>query len=347
MKSLVYNLLAAGMALVAFSSCEKEEDRLVLQPGNALTITPSTTTVALKNEDAAKEALALTWSAAQYGFGAATNYTVQFGKKGNSFKDSIDVSALNATKLSVTGADLNQMMLKLGIPAGSAGQLDVRVKSEISRPNDGPSNRMYSAATTITGTPYLVIIEYPSLWVPGDYQGWAPDKAPKIASAKSNGVYEGYVNFSKATPFKFTSAPNWDKTNYGTGGAGKLSTTGDNLTIPAAGYYLLKADVNALTWSATPTVWSVIGAATPKGWDAGTPLTYDAATGTWKVTLDLKQDELKFRANDAWDINFGDTKADGLLEYGGDNIKVPSAGKYLVTLNLGVGGNYTYTLTKQ
>ena len=60
----------------------------------------------------------------------------------------------------------------------------------------------------------------------------------------------------------------------------------------------------------------------------------------------LKQDEIKFRANDAWDINLGDTKADGLLEPGGDNIKVAVAGKYLVTLNLSVGGNYTYVLTK-
>lgn len=346
MRAYVINLLMAGLALFALSSCQKDEERLILQPTGAITLTPSTTTPALSNATSASTAVTFNWTAAQYGFSAPVNYALQFGKTAN-FSDSINVSAGNATTLTMTVADLNQLLLKLGVPAGSSGQINVRVKSEITRPLGQATNQLYSAATALTGTPFLVIIDYPSLWVPGEYQGWAPDKAPKIASAKSNGVYEGYVNFPAASPFKLTSAPNWDKTNYGTGGAGKLSTTGDNLSIPSAGYYLLKADVNALTWSATQTTWAIIGAATPKGWDADTPLTYDAATGTWKTTLDLKQDEFKFRANGAWDINFGDDKADGLLDYGGANIKAPAAGKYLVTLNLGVGGNYTYTLTKQ
>lgn len=337
----------AGVALLTLNSCEKEEDRVVLQPGSTLSLTPSATTVSLSNQNASKEAVAFNWTPAQYGFPAATSYSVQFSKKGSNFQDAVDVSAGNATSLSMTVADLNQMMLKLGVPAGNSGQVDVRVKSEIIRPNTTPSNQLYSSAQTLTGTPYLVIIDYPSLWVPGEYQGWAPDKAPKIASAKSNGVYEGYINFAKASGFKLTSAPNWDKTNYGTGGTGKLSTTGDNLSITTPGYYLLKADVNTLTWSATPTTWSIIGAATPKGWDAGTPLTYDATSGTWQAVMDLKADEFKFRANDAWDINFGDDKADGLLDYGGANMKVAAAGKYLVTLNLSAAGNYTYTLTKQ
>jgi hypothetical protein len=29
-----------------------------------------------------------------------------------------------------------------------------------------------------------------------------------------------------------------------------------------------------------------------------------------------------------WDLNFGDTGANGSLEFNGDNIKVPSAGNY-------------------
>ena len=58
-------------------------------------------------------------------------------------------------------------------------------------------------------------------------------------------------------------------------------------------------------------------------------------------------DGIKFRANGAWDINFGDTKADELLDYNGDDIKVPTAGTYTVVLDLSKPGNYTYTLTKQ
>jgi uncharacterized protein involved in high-affinity Fe2+ transport len=55
---------------------------------------------------------------------------------------------------------------------------------------------------------------------------------------------------------------------------------------------------------------------------------------------------MKFRANNAWDYNLGDTGANGTMEYGGDNIKVPSAGNYTITLDLSSPRNYKYSLTK-
>ncbi|WP_040005797.1 SusE domain-containing protein [Fibrisoma limi] len=357
MKSFFQKSLLVGLALVTLSACEKDEERLVLQPEGNLALTASATTVTLTSDNAAKEAMAFSWPAASFGYpNAAVTYTVQFDKKGNDFKTPVNVSVGNALKYTPTVADLNATLIKLGLTPGTASAVDVRVKSDLAtfteRPAGNPLPSVFSNVTSLTGTPYRVVLEYPSLWVPGDYQGWAPDKAPKIASVKSDGVYEGYVYFQKASPFKFTPAPNWDN-DYGDAGAGKLKAKGSDLKVSETGYFLLKADLNALTWSATKTSWGVIGAATPKGWDASTPLTYDAATGTWQATLDLKADELKFRANDAWDINFGDgdTKngktADGTLDYGGDNLKVTTAGKYLITLDLSQAGNYTYTLKKQ
>ena len=188
---------------------------------------------------------------------------------------------------------------------------------------------------------------FPTLWVPGSHQGWNPAEAPKLVSVEKDDKYEGYANFPNAnTEFKFTSHPNWDNTNYGAGGAGELSTDGGNLTVAAPGYYLLKADLNNNTWSATKTSWGVIGSATAGGWDSDQDLTYDATTKVWKGTLTLTEGEIKFRANDAWDINFGDNGANGSLEYGGDNIKIAAAGSYEITLNLSEAGKYTYTLKK-
>jgi hypothetical protein len=269
-------------------------------------------------------------------------------KQGGTFAAPVTISAGSSTSLSISGADFNQNLLKLGFAPGSASQVAVRVMAALNRPGNDVNNIVYSTATTVSATPYLVVVNYPSIYVPGAYQGWAPDKAPAIASVTDNKQYEGYVYFNTASAFKFTPARNWD-TDYGDDGAGKLAVKGKDITVPTAGYYLLRADLNALTYSATKTDWAIIGAATANGWDTETPMTFDPATNTWQVTLDLKADEFKFRANNAWDINFGDTGADGLLNYGGENnnIKVPSAGKYLVTLNLNTPGNYTYTLTKQ
>jgi uncharacterized protein involved in high-affinity Fe2+ transport len=66
----------------------------------------------------------------------------------------------------------------------------------------------------------------------------------------------------------------------------------------------------------------------------------------WTVTAVLSQKEMKFRANNSWDLNLGDTGANGTMEYGGDNIKVTSAGTYTITLDLSSPRNYKYTLTK-
>jgi len=351
MTSFFQKSVLVGLALVTLSACEKDEERLVLQPESNIALTASATTVTLTSENATKEALSFAWPAASFGFpNAAVSYTLQFDKKGNDFKTPVNVSVGNALKYAPTVADLNATLIKLGLTPGTASAVDVRVKSDLGtftdRPAGSPLPSVFSNVTSVTGTPYRVVIEYPSLWVPGDYQGWAPDKAPKIASVKSDGVYEGYVNFQKASPFKFTPAPNWDN-DYGDAGAGKLKAKGSDLKVNEAGYYLIKADLNALTWSATKTNWGIIGAATPKGWDASTPLTYDAATGTWQATLDLKADEFKFRANDAWTINYGDTDGDGVLELDGQNMKVAAAGKYLITLDLSQAGTYTYTLKKQ
>ena len=74
-------------------------------------------------------------------------------------------------------------------------------------------------------------------------------------------------------------------------------------------------------------------------------MTYDAASKTWTLTVDLTAEEIKFRANDGWDWNYGDTGADGSLENGGDNIPVPAAGNYTVVLDLSNPRAYTYTLT--
>lgn len=348
MNSIFQKLLLAGVTLSVFTACEKDEDRLVLRQESPATLTSTAQSVSLTSADAAKAALTLNWTAPNYGYtNAAVAYALQVIRKGGTDTVLVD----NGTRLSkaFTVGELNALMLQAGVKAGTSGQLDVRVKSTLvtspARTNVGAA---YSNITSITGTPYSTAPVYPAaLYVPGAYQGWKPDVASSLILVKDDGSYEGYINFPAASEFKLTSAPNWDNTNYGTGGAGKLSATGENLKIDSPGFYLLKASLSASTWSATKTQWGIIGAATPKGWDASTPMTFDAASGTWQITLDLKADKFKFRANDAWDINFGDTKADGLLDAGGDDISVTSAGKYLVTLDLSKAGKYIYTLKKQ
>ena len=177
---------------------------------------------------------------------------------------------------------------------------------------------------------------YPVIYVPGSYQGWDPSKTTTVlASPNVDGRYSGYLYFpDAATQFKFTDGPAWD-VNYGdTGADGTLDPGGDNIVAADAGQYKIDVDLNSLTYTFRKTDWGLIGSATPGGWDSDQDMTYDPATNSWSIQLDLVAGEVKFRANDDWGLNYGDAGGDALLEEGAANIAIPSAGNYRIRLFL-------------
>lgn len=188
---------------------------------------------------------------------------------------------------------------------------------------------------------------YPVIYVPGDYMdpSWNPGESAQLASVNSDGNYEGYIWAEAGNQFKFTDGPSWD-VNYGDDGAdGTLDQNGANIVAPETGYYKLNVNLNNFTYTMVKTDWGVIGSATAGGWDYDQNMTYDKEAGLWTAMLDLNAGEIKFRANDDWGLNYGDNGADGILEEGGANIAIPSAGTYVITMKLGKP-DYTYTITR-
>jgi hypothetical protein len=173
------------------------------------------------------------------------------------------------------------------------------------------------------------------IYIPGNHQGWSPATAEALRSADFNGVYTGYSYLSG--DFKFTKERAWageynsgDFTTYNGGVA--ASTDGTNISQPNAGYYRIVADVPNSTLTTTLiTSWGIIGTATPGGWDSDTDMTWNAADETWTLTTELAAGELKFRANDGWDINLGGDSMDDLVENGA-NLQIAEAGTYTITL---------------
>ena len=101
---------------------------------------------------------------------------------------------------------------------------------------------------------------------------------------------------------------------------------------------------NVFTLKVTPYQpnWGIIGSATPKGWDASTDMTYNAASGTYSISLGLTTGELKFRLDNSWNTNYGDDGNNLSLELAGSNIPV-SAGNYTIVVNF---TTKTYTITR-
>ena len=172
------------------------------------------------------------------------------------------------------------------------------------------------------------------IYVPGNHQGWAPDKAPALQSPAFDGVYVGYTYLNGN--FKFTKERNWNAeynfNDFATKDEIFFNNDGSNINISEEGFYQIKADVASSNLSAVKTTWGIIGPAQAGGWDTDTDMTWNAADESWTATVELAADEFKFRANDAWAINVGGS-LDNLTQDGG-NIKVAEAGTYEVKLFL-------------
>ena len=352
MKKLSILILAIG--LFSLLSCKKDETKAILKssPGApALAVPGGSALVLLKTDSAVL--LKYTWSAADYGAQVIPSYTLQMDKQGNNFGTPTALGAINTVgEFSVLTYDLNSKLLILLFDPKVMETLPMEFRiMTLVKDKDGVTldsiKPVYSAAVKQSITPFYAPIIYPLLGVPGSYQGWNPaDSTTVIASVRSDGNYEGYMNFPDAnTQYKFTQGPSWDNNWGDTGANGSLDKGGDNIVAADAGYYKLNVDLVGLTYTALKTTWGVIGSATPGAWDTDTPMTYDAVNKIWTASVTLIAGEIKFRANGGWDLNYGDDGANGSLEAGGANIAVPDPGNYTITLNLS-NPVYKYKLVK-
>lgn len=293
-------------------------------------------TITIQNKNDVVESF--NWNSPGY-TNASYTYELQYDTAGGDFSSpNIIATDITDSSYSIIASDLNGYAMAAGIQAGTSGALAFRVVSTINGKQKLPSD-----VKTVSVQPNVLLAV---LYVPGDYQGWDPASAPLLAPEDAI-AYEGYVYVPSggSYEFKITDAPDWSHTAYG-GSNGTLSTSGGNLVWPNGGnYYLMKANTTDLTWSAVVTNWGIVGDATPGGWNNSTAMNYDAANKVWVInSVALNAGLLKFRANNAWDINLGGDL--DKLSYGGDNIQVAASGNYKIVLNLSNPLSYTATLTK-
>ena len=200
-----------------------------------------------------------------------------------------------------------------------------------------PAEGMYKMTINMIEYTYTIqkleFEEY--IYVPGNHQGWNPGAAPALWCPNFDGVYTGFSNLNG--DFKFTRVRGWDSeynyTHFTTFSTGLSQGDGTNIKMATSGFYYLKADVAAGSLTATQTTtWGIIGPAQAGGWDADTDMTWNADKGCWYAAgVTLAAGEMKFRANDGWDINVGG-EFGNLVENGG-NIAV-EAGTYDIELYL-------------
>ncbi|CAM3989845.1 SusE domain-containing protein [Flavobacterium antarcticum] len=364
MKNISKSLIAL-FAVLAFScNSDDVQDRPTIKGIDApvLMAPEEGNTYTLVVANAENQAERFVWSKANFGENIAINYEVQLDVVGNTFAAPQSLGAvIGATQLSVSVETLNNAVIAAGGQPFTDGVYEVRVKASA---ND-TFEPMYSNLATITVSPYST--RNPQLFVIGDFlenggygANWT--NASTLPSIDSPGYgqanYEGYIYMNQPiSEFKLLPQSSSFEGDYGANPGiegGLLQEGEDNIKVIGAGYYRIQANTTTLTYNLTATEWGVIGNATPGGWDNSTPMTYDPATKKWSVIVVMTSQSApdngwKFRANNEWTINLGDTtvnSTDGTLREGGDNIGV-SAGTYKIELDLSNPRAYTYTITLQ
>ena len=362
-KTRIYQFLVLLSGLALLASCEKEAREPVVGVYGPPQITAPAdgSSYVLTDSTAGDVMTTFSWSPADFGFQAAVSYTLEIDLAQDNFANPAILAITNTTSIKIAQGKVNNALLQLNAFPGEAANVQVRVSAGIHKDVD----TLYSDPVSLNITPYEQIINYPKLYVPGSYQDdWNPDwsewdptnEKTVIYSVKDNGVYEGYLWFSEdTTELKLLKVPAWEQDNtIGDPDTSGMSGTlqigdwgGNNIKVPGGpGYFHFVADLNAATYTYLNTQWGVIGSSVPPyDWSEDVNMTYDKIKNVWTVTLDLVAGEIKFRANDSWDLNYGDDGGDRKLDAGGANIPIAADGNYTITLDLS-GPIYTYRIVK-
>ncbi len=331
-------ILLSFISLIGIlSSCEKDgTDAVMVANPQAPEITtiPDLTLERVKGTDT------LTFEASEVnpGFTTSATYFLEACATGNDFANAVQIySGIKDDQIKITVGDLNQLLLKI-LPEDQTTSTDFRIRAILTidagtgSPGTGTNPFEYTSDVKTINVTVFGLLRLDLI---------GSGSTQKIVSPLGDGNYESYVKLDPAKAFTLSDPDN--NISYG-GSGGTLAIGGAKITVGAAGWYDLKADTKNLTYSVDPYMIGLVGSATPNGWN--TPdqkMDYDAASGTWSITLDLIDGDIKFRKNDGWAWNLGGTT--DKLTQGGDNITV-SAGNYTITLTIINDATGTFTIVK-
>jgi len=335
MKKLLYITFIGLLGLLY--SCEKDGDQIFIADNPVPPSIVSMPDLTLERNNGT-DILEFAISPVDPGFVASAKYFLEACATGDNFTKVTSIASKDlGENFEISVADLNGILLK-SFPADETSSVDFRVRARLvvdggtGAPGTSDDAFEYTSATetasvTLYGLPRLDLVNS------GIDQ--------KIESALGNGEYFGYVKLDAAMPFTLLDPD--ANVSYG-GSGGTLTVNGPGIAVDGSGWYKMSASTNDLTYSTDAYMIGLVGSATPNGWD--TPdqkMDYDAQSGTWSITIDLADGEIKFRLNDGWAWNLGGT-VDNLTQ-GGDNIPV-TAGNYTITLTINSDDTGTCTIVK-
>jgi hypothetical protein len=195
-------------------------------------------------------------------------------------------------------------------------------------------------AFTLLATPEFTTVGIIGSGTPG---GWDSD-TDLTKDPNNPHIWTGTISLTNGEA-KFRAENEWTN-NWGGSTAPSGTGVRDGANIPVtAGTYAVRFNdatgeysFNANNRGTPYDKVGIIGSGTPQGWDSDTDLIKNPSNPLlWSKTIVITDGEAKFRADDAWTVNWGSSSfPSGIASQDGPNI--PSAsGTYFITFNSGTG----------
>jgi len=344
------NLKFLGLLIIAaisFNSCSQDDDVVFIaqEPGEFAFTNTFLSEYTLTTEASNNIGERFTWTSADFDVPTNVTYELQSSLTGD-FSDLNVIGTTIGNELAVTISKMLSLAGEAGLDNDpetenpDRGSLYFRLRSFVG--GGDSSTEVFTTTQTLNVVlPELVLggdegsgISVSTWGVVGSgYNNWgAYADAPFYTTSESN-VFVAYVTLFDGE-IKFRENNDWAVNLGDTGADGSLEDGGDNIAV-TAGNYKIVMDLNNSSYTMEAFTWGVVGSSW-NDWGGDGPdakFHYDYTTDTFKLGVKLLDGEMKFRFNNDWAVNLGDTGADGSLEDGGDNIAT-TAGYYAITLDL-------------
>ena len=353
MKKLLYSILA--LAGVVATSCVQEHVEVQYIPGNV--VAPTLGTIEGCDLSDGGNDIVVEYTEADFGVATAKAHNLYIAKS----EDMADMKKAKATfgegTITLTQADLNVVALDFA-EAGSSVEMYFAVVANLNTDRGAAVAGTETMSNVVKATfkSYVADVlpteKFDKVWVIGDYCGWDHGKTQFLFDYTASGTtYAGIVDFADAegvskaaNGFKLTGVAGWDDTcNWGLednttaeaeASSLQLITGGGSQDIKAYAkrFYGFEFDKSTLvlkkSWAADQ-----IGIIGLNGdWTTDIVMEYNPKWTRFYADVDITADcSMKFRADAAWDLNWG-AAAFGLEGDADGNIKV-TAGKYRVYFN--------------
>jgi starch-binding outer membrane protein SusE/F len=270
MKNIIKFLSIAMLTMLVFTACEKL-DTLASRPyglgnrGSVPTLSTSAISTSTVAADSSRNVLTLSWSNPNYATDSNTvKYVIEIDSAGKDFSKAIYVKTIiGKTSTTITGTQLNNVLIALGFAFDVRYSINVRVTSSYGNNNETYYSNKVKISTTAYRVPPKVPVP-PALYLVGSVNGWNnnPGLDTKYQFAKiDQTTYAGVFEFTSGGNYKLIQQlGNWGTQFHmlsgGTASAGSFEQRDADpafINPTTAGWYRITVDFQNGTFSVVPT----------------------------------------------------------------------------------------------